>query len=408
MDSKTHDPSEYIKGLQQILVSDKKRIGFLFGAGTSLAKKNKHSLTVPAIAELTEKIVKEISDEGDKLKKALLEIKSELGDDFNIESLLSNLEQKHQIIGQGTLNKLNKKDINDLIKKIKGKIVEKASVHNNVTDEIIKELVQTDFAEWIGQANRKFGIEIFTTNFDYLFELALEYKNIPYYDGFAGSYEAFFYSESVEDFSYLPQQVKLWKIHGSLGWYLDTKRSKVIKKSSEDESNVIIFPSYLKYSNSKKQPYFSFLDRLYNFLRQDDSILITCGYSFNDEHINERIISALNSDTTSHVIALYYGNITNVTTIYRLANNNSKFSAYGFKNAVIGCQFGDWKLKNKPSQEEKILINTYFDENVSINDDDELSIEEKGKKEWSGKGKFKLPDFQNLTIFLKSMIAPNF
>ena len=34
----THDPSEYIKGLQQLLISDKKRIGFLFGAGSSMAK----------------------------------------------------------------------------------------------------------------------------------------------------------------------------------------------------------------------------------------------------------------------------------------------------------------------------------------------------------------------------------
>ena len=34
-----HDPTEYIRGIQQILISDKKRIGFLFGAGSSLAKK---------------------------------------------------------------------------------------------------------------------------------------------------------------------------------------------------------------------------------------------------------------------------------------------------------------------------------------------------------------------------------
>lgn len=33
------DPSEYIKGIQQLLISDKKKIGFLCGAGTSLAKK---------------------------------------------------------------------------------------------------------------------------------------------------------------------------------------------------------------------------------------------------------------------------------------------------------------------------------------------------------------------------------
>lgn len=55
---KKHDPSEYIKGLQQLLISDKKRIGFLFGAGTTLARKTKDSLYIPAIGKMTEEVVK--------------------------------------------------------------------------------------------------------------------------------------------------------------------------------------------------------------------------------------------------------------------------------------------------------------------------------------------------------------
>lgn len=49
-----HDPLEYMRMLKQLLISDKKRIGFLFGAGTSLAKKNDKSITVPGISKLTE------------------------------------------------------------------------------------------------------------------------------------------------------------------------------------------------------------------------------------------------------------------------------------------------------------------------------------------------------------------
>ncbi len=56
-----HDPSEYIRGIQQLLVSDKKRIGFLFGAGTSLAKKNSDSVTIPAIGKMTELIEEELN-----------------------------------------------------------------------------------------------------------------------------------------------------------------------------------------------------------------------------------------------------------------------------------------------------------------------------------------------------------
>ncbi len=36
-----YDPSEYVRGLQQLLVSDKKKTAFLFGAGTSLSKKTR-------------------------------------------------------------------------------------------------------------------------------------------------------------------------------------------------------------------------------------------------------------------------------------------------------------------------------------------------------------------------------
>lgn len=35
-----HDPREFVRGLQQILVSDSKRIGFLCGAGTSMLKEH--------------------------------------------------------------------------------------------------------------------------------------------------------------------------------------------------------------------------------------------------------------------------------------------------------------------------------------------------------------------------------
>lgn len=91
----THDPSEYIRGIQQILISDKKKIGFLFGAGSSLATKNETSLTVPAIGKMTSEIVEEVGKVNAKYKTALEEIKEELEEkNFNIETILSNIEQK--------------------------------------------------------------------------------------------------------------------------------------------------------------------------------------------------------------------------------------------------------------------------------------------------------------------------
>ncbi|MBO0323182.1 SIR2 family protein [Muricauda sp. CAU 1633] len=410
----SHDPSEYIRGIQQILISDKKKIGFLFGAGSSLTKKNEKSLTVPAIEKLTQDIVTELGGEEAKYKKAFNEIEEELGSNkFNIETILSNLEQKALFIGSATLNSLNKQEFEDLICKIKKGIRDKVSVHlkdgSIVDKDTVVELVQTDFANWIGQAERKFPIEIFTTNYDFLFELGLEHKEIAYYDGFCGSLRPFFNPESVEDFSFLTNQTKLWKIHGSLGWHFDKDTEKILRVNPDDK-DILIYPSTLKYKDSKKQPYESLLDRLSNFLKQDDAILITCGYSWGDEHINSRIISALKTNTTSHVIGLFYDKydpINEDSAVVKMANENPKISLYASKSAVIGCKYGEWLLKSEPTPDDTVSLNLYFDEDAHFDSNDELGEEKKGKEIWTGKGAFILPDFGKLVSFLNSMVNEN-
>lgn len=419
-----HDPSEYIRGIQQILISDKKKIGFLFGAGSSLAWKNNKSLTVPAIGKMTSEIVAEVIKVEPKFQTALEEIKEELGgSNFNIETILSNLEQKFSFIGKGILNSLNKKDFSKLIKEIKKGVRTKVSVHNIhlcninskkefrqiVTKDIVSELVQTDFANWIGQAERRFPIEVFTTNYDFLFELGLEHREIPYYDGFCGSLRAFFNPESVEDFSFLSKQTKLWKIHGSLGWHYDKDTEKILRVSPDDD-DILIYPSTLKYKESKKQPYESLMDRLSNFLKQDDAILITCGYSWGDEHINSRIISALKTNTTSHVIGLIfdkYDKIDDKSNVSKIGLDNPKVSIYASRSAVIGCNYGEWKLKSEPSKDDTVNLNLYFDEDGAIDSNEETNKETKGEEVWTGKGEFILPDFGKLVTFLNSMVSDN-
>lgn len=410
-----HDPSEYIRGIQQILISDKKKIGFLFGAGSSLAYKSDISLTVPAIGKMTSEIEEKVGKGNKKYKEAFVQIKEELGNDnFNIETILSNLEQKYTFIGKGTLNKLNRKEFADLIQKVKTEVRKKVSVHKNkedkiVTKDIVSELVQTDFANWIGQAERKFPIEIFTTNYDFLFELGLEHKEIPYYDGFCGSLRAFFNPESVEDFRFLPKQTKLWKIHGSLGWHFDKDTEKILRVSPDDD-DILIYPSTLKYKDSKKQPYESLLDRLSNFLKQDDAILITCGYSWGDEHINSRIISALKTNTTSHVIGLIFDKFDKInedSKVSKIGLDNPKVSIYASRNAIIGCNFGEWTLKSEPSKEDSVNIDLYFDEDAAVDPKDDTKKETKGEEVWTGKGEFILSDFSKLVKFLNSMVSDN-
>lgn len=395
---KFFDPSEKIREIQQLLISDTKKIGFLFGAGTSLSKKNKLSPNIPAIEKLTEIILKQLDT---SYSDIILDIKKDIIDNdesFNIETLLSNIEGKIAIIGNGTLNNLNKDGFVALQNAIKTSLREIVSVHKSIDEKSYVNMAQYDFGSWIKNAFRKTAIEIFTTNYDYLIEIGLEQNDVPYYDGFSGSYKPFFNSDSVNDLKFAPQQTKLWKIHGSLGLHQDKTTNRITRSASSQE-DLLIYPSTLKYANSKKQPYASFMDRLNNFLRQDDSVLFVCGYSFNDEHINERILSALQTDTTAHVYVLYYDKTSDGKCAFidscklaMLAKQCKKLSILSSRSAIIGAKYGSWKLKRKPDAEDLASMSIYFSEDSHKDG------------EWTGDGEFLLIDFAQFAQFLLNML----
>jgi hypothetical protein len=394
----THDPREFVRMLQQILISDKKRLGFLFGAGTSMAIKlgaSKDSV-IPGIIEMTKIIINSISEQ--KYKSALEMIKKELDKskiEYYIEYILSNITQKEHVVGNEKLCGLAKDDFEALRKIIEEEMIKLASVHKK-KDSFIGNLLHCDFAQWIAQASRKIPVEIFTTNYDYLLELGLEYHNVPYFDGFVGSFEPFFSTSLVEDLKFLPQCTKLWKLHGSLGWYLGKESKKIIRRY-QDDSTIIVFPSLLKYDNSKKQPYVSFMDRLSKFIKEDDGVLFVSGYSFSDQHINDVLLNALDRTRTSHVIALYFDELSKDSHVAKLGIDQPKFSIYGKNNAVIGGKFGSWMLKTKPASDDSIIMNLYFDEDT---------IEPENT--WTGKGNFKLQDFANFVKFLEYLNYENY
>ena len=411
----THDPREHIRGVYQILISDKKRIGFLFGAGSSFAT-GLSSVCVPTITEMTRRVVDDVKSNSPSFSKAVTEIQKELGEGaFDIESLLSNIEAKRAVIGDGKLNGLDAAGFSNLAGLVKTQVVKLVSVEKTLVAEDRGKLSHSKLSNWIDNARRRFPAELFTTNYDYLFEIALEGSGIPYFDGFSGSYEPFFCPEAVEDLDAYPHLVKLWKMHGSLGWTYRERDKAVIRDPNADPDSILIFPSHLKYNTSKKQPYVGLIDRLCAFLQQDDAVLFICGYSFGDNHINERIVTSLRRGANSHVIALYYDEIPSEDgsnlNAYALADTENgvramathetggKMSVYGCRHAVIGGKFGEWRLRDEPQANESIRVSQYFDEDAATPSDKEG----KGDERWEGTGRFLLPDFRKLTDFLNDL-----
>ena len=60
-------------------------------------------------------------------------------------------------------------------------------------------------------------------------------------------------------------------------------------------------------------PFLALMDRLRSFLLSQNSVLVTSGYSFGDEHINEQIMSGLKSNPSAVVYALLYDSLDSPT-----------------------------------------------------------------------------------------------
>jgi hypothetical protein len=393
-----YDPREFIRGFQQVLTSNTKKIAFLAGAGTSMSIKDlvKSTPLIPGVEDMTNMIELSLAS---PFKEAFKAIKSEiLSDDEKpqIENILSRVRLKAQVAGSDVLCGLNKTQLNDFEKLICRKIKEIVSPNiGSIPDN--SNFPHQIFARWINHASRHVPIEIFTTNYDYLFEIAFEREKIAYFDGFTGSHQPFFNAALVEENNLPPNWIRLWKVHGSLGWRLDQQTKRIIRDRGED-NEIMVYPSLLKYDDSRKQPYVSFIDRLSLFLREDDSVLIVCGYSFGDQHLNDTIMNALTRSRTSQVFVLNFLNILESDEIVRLGNRDPSLTIFAPNAAVIGGTYGKWALQREPSKADTLQVDTYFDEDAFPPPDDLTK-----SAVWKGTGKLKLGNFMDFVSFLSIM-----
>lgn len=158
-------------------------------------------------------------------------------------------------------------------------------------------------------------INIFTTNYDMMNEIAMENQNIHYYDGFEGVVNrkfniAYYNYDFVENFQVnrtnvkvTPNHMNLFKLHGSLSWYMKDKELIERNPYEQDFLPEIIYPSVDKFENTNLIISYSALMReLSNCLCQEKSTLFVTGMSMGDEHINKIIENALTINTFHMVI----------------------------------------------------------------------------------------------------------
>ena len=155
-------------------------------------------------------------------------------------------------------------------------------------------------------------LSIVTTNYDTLFEGAAAAGNYTIFDGFNFLAEPQFDSDmfdwnlvreisniKTKELEYSRRVFNLIKIHGSLTWERNSN-GKIMRRRKQDisdiENTVMIFPSSDKYAQSYQEPYFELFSKFQELLKRPNTLLITTGFSFADNHISKMITQAVKNN----------------------------------------------------------------------------------------------------------------
>jgi hypothetical protein len=372
----THDPRREIEKLREHFASHDKPIAFLVGAGASCSVKDAAGdPLIPAIAKLGEICQASVEALGDEYRNAWGRIVSDISATrpCNIEDILSDVRRKIAALGVGdTLAGLDLDALSRVQATIQAAIAEVAVP---AEADIPRALPHHAVARWIRRTDRTTPVEIFTTNYDTLIERGLEDERVATFDGFVGSRQPFFSPQSLVHDSLAPGRkwVRVWKIHGSVNWSWVTLKdgSKRIVRGPENSHGELILPSFHKYDESRKQPYAAILERLQRVLvEREDAVLVTVGYSFGDQHINEVIFDALDTRDRMHVFALQFGDVPDDHILMQRARSRPNLLVYGRTQAVVGGVVGEWRLHEPVDGSTADLLDIPFDSHAVAPDDD--------------------------------------
>lgn len=302
-------------------VLDGKNLSFLLGCGCSsfVTEIDNVDVGVPTMVPLAKKFYKDILSADNKkwLKGTLkLDIDSD-GFKINLESFLGTLHSIYFFYETtGQEKGLDAVKVAEIIKQARNFLLEKClneTNRNSKADQDLVDLYKSFYRKLLYRNSNLPKPNIFTTNYDLYSEIALDKLGIHYVNGFSGGIKKYFNPTifnyalaekmdlSQSKWSVIDNFVYLYKIHGSLNWIQADDDSKLfrvreIQETSyanlEQQQVIMIHPTPLKQNASMGSPYSDLFREFQKKLMQNNNVLITLGYSFSDEHINNLIYQA--------------------------------------------------------------------------------------------------------------------
>lgn len=231
---------------------------------------------------------------------------------FNLEDFLSNLLTYEQFVKDDLKKEKFIKSKNKILDLIKDNTNYNFDGSKMKHGSFLKIL-----SKYIKKPNK---LTIVTTNYDTLFEEAAESLDFTVMDGFTFSYNPYFDGDMFEwnlvkdipnvktkELEYKKNIINLLKIHGSLTWENSINGKRINRKNKNlVEKPIMVFPSSNKYMQSYENPYFELFTKFQELLRRKNTLLITTGFSFADNHIAKMIIQAIKHNTGLAVLVSDY------------------------------------------------------------------------------------------------------
>lgn len=320
--------------------------GFLFGAGTSV------EAGYPMMPQLTRDVIAALKQD----ERAILEeVLKQAGETYDETKSLPNIEQLSDLViahwtnsGDQRFSMLETRLRELILNCLLAVNAPNINNHCRFFEALKKHSFGLPCTVWI-----------FTTNYDLLFETAASKVGVSIENGFRGTTERFFQPAQFKSISgvvsggrFTPNTnltVKLIKLHGSISW---TEESSIFYERHPSAipvsaRRVMVLPRRKKVMDTMTPPYDTLFSQASKVLGSECKYLVSCGYSYADEHINQQLLLPVMQSNKCRLFALSQDETPGFSEFKMLPN----FSA-GFQNHlhIDGKTVPDttdaWKFSN--------------------------------------------------------------
>ncbi len=221
-------------------------------------------------------------------------------------------------------------------------------------------------------------VKLFTTNYDTLFEQAANKAGFVVIDGFSFTHPREFSGRYFDydivnrektrlkqEDSFIKKVFHLHKLHGSLNW--EKEENRIIQRDNPTKP-LIVYPASEKYESSYEQPYFEMMSRFQQALRNDNVLLIVIGFGFQDKHIQNVILEAVEQNPSFQLVIVNYNGSETIDTklLAPLFDSKEDFEAL---ELLDGSDFANETITKTIKRNVTILFDSFsqFTENYPEN-----------------------------------------